>query len=361
MKKHVLLVLLCSLLLVLPVIACAAGTVTVNGTAYSTLEAALAANKNTTGTVIMTINGNVEWTTGAGHGSTAFDEEGGFKIGQLKIVGADKNATFTAVGSGVGPVGANDFPVVFENLRFVDKSVSYAENSWEFGYLEFRGDLTFNNCVFDKSSITVSETEAGAKCKPKARFNDCSFSSAKDSEYAVWVSNGEAIFNDCVFSGARGVKMHEAYGSAVDTVGIHGCIFNDLTKKPALAIGDVDQNTVVTIKDTKVNNCKAGDQNAYLYESDTDLSKFTFKNANNVICNEHNLVKKSYNGVEYYECDVCHVKYEDKNGSAIADLKTAVDNVNMPSTGDESMLLLWMSLLLLSGCAFIGYKKIGQN
>ena len=189
-------------------------------------------------------------------------------------------------------MGLDNGKVIFKNLTIQDDSVSYAEGSWEFGYLEFRGDLEFDNCTF-VSAVMMSGTNA--------KFTGCEFNSNKDNEYAVWVDHGDATFTDCLFKGPRGIKVHEAYGSDVGNVVVDGCTFDGLTKKPGVVIGCIDRihhgescdfckaavsnqtPTAITVEDSNFMNCQPGDQSKYIYESDTDISTFTFKLEDNTV------------------------------------------------------------------------------
>lgn len=233
-------------------------------------------NAATDKNVLIQLGEGVSWETGAGHGSTPWVDEDA-EVENL-IIDA-MGATITATGAGVGPIRmANGGTLTIKNAKIVDESVSYAEGSWEFGYLEFAGNLVFENVEFVNSISIDGEN---------ATFVNCKFNSNKDSEYAVWVSNGNASFSNCVFSGPRGLKTHEAYGSEVDTIIVDSCVFDNLTKKPGMAIGTVNADTTVIIKNSDFINCQAGDQNKYIYESDTDVTTFNFD------CSENNEIIKS--------------------------------------------------------------------
>ncbi len=236
-------------------------------TSESELVEALANAKNG---AIIGVKGNVEWTTGAQHGSTPFETN----AKHITLVGLEENATFTAIGQGIGPVGIDNGTVVFKNLKIADNSVSYNEAAWELGYLEFRGNTVFENC--DVVNAIMMEGDS-------ATFKNCSFNSNKDSEYAVWVSDGDVSIENCYFTGARGVKIHEAYGSEVGTVVINNNTFEVLTKKPGVAIGDVNADTSISITNNLFAGTQAGDQSNYKYESDTDVTKFKFVDENNTV------------------------------------------------------------------------------
>ena len=220
------------------------------------------------------LTGDVEWQTGAGQDSTPLigaDAE----TESLTIYGNGR--TFKATGAGVGPIRmANGGKLIFQDVVFVDESVSYAENSWEFGYLEFAGDIEFINCEF-KNAVMMSGEEA--------IFNECSFNSNKDNEYAVWVDNGNAYFTKCAFEGPRAIKVHEAYGSEVGEVVVDESTFTNISKKPGIAMGDLNAATKVVIKKSTFTNCQAGDQGLYIYETDTDVATFDFAENDNVVIN----------------------------------------------------------------------------
>ena len=245
--------------------------------AHANAEAALAATKSEGPVVTIDLEGNVEWETGAGIGSTPLLPEDS-PISAVVINGNGK--TFTATGAGVGQIRlANGALLTFNNVKVVDHSVSYAENAWEYGYLEFGGNLEFNDCQFVNAIMMESENAA---------FANCSFNSNHDNEYAVWVNEGNTTFNGCTFTGARGLKVHEAYGSEVVSVVVDGCTFGPLTKKPGIALGDLNADTSVTIKNSLFLGCQPGDQNLYMYETDTDVTTFDFKNENNEVYNNTN-------------------------------------------------------------------------
>lgn len=231
-----------------------------------------AATKAEGPTVTITLNGDVEWETGAAIGSTPLLPEDS-PISAVVINGNGR--TFTATGKGVGKIRlANGGKLTFNNVKIVDESVSYAENSWEYGYLEFGGVIRLENCEVVNAIMISCETAA---------FKNCSFNSHDDNQYAVWVDNGSAFFTGCSFTGARGLKTHEAYGSEVVKVSVDGCTFGPLSKKPGLAIGTVNEDTTISIKNSLFNKCQAGDQGLYIYESDTDVTTFAFTLDNNVV------------------------------------------------------------------------------
>ncbi len=169
--------------------------------------------------------------------------------------------TITAVGEGISSVGASENgSLTIKNATIVDNSVSYAENSWEMGYLELGGKLVLEKCnivnaiMFRGSSLVV---------------DDCTFNSNKDSEYALWINNGTAEVKNSLFTGSRGVKICDMYTTDVTSAVIDNCTFLNLTKKPGVAIDEnIGTTMAVTIKNSTFENTQAGDQGNYIYETD---------------------------------------------------------------------------------------------
>ena len=246
----------------------------VNGVECTSLVEALNKASEVNGAVIIELIADVEWETGGGHGSTPFVPEESTAI--VTINGNDN--TIIATGDGVGPIrAANGTLLTFDNVNFVDNSVSYDEGAWEFTYLEFAGKLKFEDCDFKDEIQLDSES---------ADFENCTFESNEESVYAVWVGNGAVTFtNNCYFTGYRGLKMHEAYGSDIVSAEIENCKFENITKKPGVAIGVLNDNTSVKISDCEFINVQAGDQGGYIFETDTDVTRFDFQSTTNNIVN----------------------------------------------------------------------------
>ena len=147
----------------------------VNGVECTSLVEALNKASEVNGAVIIELIADVEWETGGGHGSTPFVPEESTAI--VTINGNDN--TIIATGDGVGPIrAANGTLLTFDNVNFVDNSVSYDEGAWEFTYLEFAGKLKFEDCDFKDEIQLDSES---------ADFENCTFESNEESVYAVWV------------------------------------------------------------------------------------------------------------------------------------------------------------------------------
>ncbi len=228
---------------------------------------------------------NVTWTTGASHGSTPLVPADS-PLMELVIEGTNitresVQPTIYFIGEGVGAVrAANGGKIIFRNVKIVDLSESYNENAWELGYLEMAGNLEFENCTF-VNAVMVCGGTANNDTAGNATFKKCYFNSYNENQYAAWVSGLNASFEECTFEGWRGLKTHEAYGSEVATLVVDNCDFT-LTKKPGLAIGDVNAETEITIKNSTFST-QPGDQNRYIYETDTDVATFTLNLQNNTI------------------------------------------------------------------------------
>ena len=263
------------------------------------------------------LSGDVVWATGASHGSTPLMGENA-KTQVLTING--NGNTFTATGKGIGAIRmANGGKVIFNNVKFVDESVSYAENSWEHGYLEFAGNLEFNNCEFVNAIMVCGET-ANNKSAGNATFYNCSFNSHDNNQYGVWVSGNRAYFNECTFEGPRGLKVHEDYGSEVEKVVVDTTTFQNITKKPGIALGTLNADTTIVICNSTFNNCQAGDQGLYIYETDTDVNSFTFTEKDNTVCVNVATAEELKNAIAAV------------NGNVIVDAKGAELNFNATFT-----------------------------
>ncbi|MBE7068665.1 MAG: hypothetical protein E7381_05130, partial [Clostridiales bacterium] len=213
------------------------------------------------------LNGNVEWPTEGHHGENNITPASSILI-------EGNGYSITATGAGVTPLGDTEAPMTLNNVKIVDKSVSYAEGAWEFTYLEMGGTaLTCNNVTF------ADEIQFGTN----ATFTNCSFESNEENVYAVWVESGSASFTNCTFTGYRGLKMHEAYGTEINSVTVKDCTFSNLTKKPGIAIGTLNADTTVSVTDSIFFNCQPGDQGLYIYETDTDVTTFNFTQENNTV------------------------------------------------------------------------------
>ena len=215
----------------------------------------------------ITLKADATHVTNAGHGSDALYNAGVAK--QVTINGNGHTLTFT--GAGVGEFGVKDGLLVLNDLNIVDNSVSYNEGAWELTYLEMASVKATNVNFMDEITL---EGEV-------AEFKDCTFLSNEENVYAAWISSGSVAFEKCHFTGYRGLKMHEDYGSEIKKVVVNECVFENITKKPGIAIGDLNAETEVVITNNEFIMCQAGDQGNYMYETDTNVNTFNFTEENN--------------------------------------------------------------------------------
>lgn len=263
--------------MILPVetVAGVAGTET-SPAELETVMAAINTNPVAENYIVDLQGGYMTWQTGSAHGSTPFVEATNSTVKTITI----QNGTIIAQGAGVGPIRmANGGTLILNSVTVIDETKSYNEVAWELTYLEFAGKLQCNNCTFN-SGVQFA---AGNGSVLDATFDNCRFITNESSVYAVWVSDGNTTFNGCTFEGTRGLKMHEYYGSEIESVIVDKCTFGPLSEKPGIAIGALNAATKVSITDSVFDNCQAGDQNLHSYETDTDVTTFDFTYANNNI------------------------------------------------------------------------------
>ena len=219
--------------------------------------------------LVMTLTGDITYDTEGHHGENDITKASSITIdgqGKYKLI---------ATGAGVTPIGDQTAPLTLKNLTVVDESVSYEEDSWEFGYLEMGGtELICENVIFTDPIMVKAE---------KATFINCSFVGYTDegvddnesysmSMYGVWVINGNATFNGCTFAGTRGLKVCDMYSNEVGVVVVDGCTFDNLSEKPGVAIDDENtQDMNIIIKNSSFIDCQPGDQGMYIYETDNAM------------------------------------------------------------------------------------------
>ena len=201
-------------------------------------------------------------------GGNSYGNSNALKMQDKVISGATGNEVVTFKGYG----SANTIKdVTISNINVVDETVGDS-TGWEHAYLEFE-NLTATDVKF------VNAPQLNGTCI----LTNCTFTGTAD-KYAAWINSGNITLKNCMCNGIRSLKIHEAYGSDVVSVVVDGCTFNT-TGKPGVVIGDLDATTSITIKNSTFNNCHAGDQNKYIYESDTDVTTFNFTEIGNTVNN----------------------------------------------------------------------------
>lgn len=208
---------------------------------------------------------------------------GGENVKEIVIDGWNE-ATIRAIGTGSSIVKArNNATLIFRNLTIVNALDAVGGAWWD--YLWFGGGVRFENCDIQGAIYLTGNA--------RAEFENCTFNSGQANRYAAWVADGNASFYGCTFTGYRGLKIHEFEGGDdVVNVEVNNCLFDQLSEKPGLAIGEffVDPlNTTVAVRNSKFNYCQPWDTEGSLvgvngfYEADTPLENFNFITENNEI------------------------------------------------------------------------------
>lgn len=205
---------------------------------------------------------------------------------EIVFEGTINTSNIVAIGYGVGAIQASgDGKLIFKNLTINDQTKFSSD--YHQGYLEFGGDLYFENCIFTDSIYLKDDA--------KAEFVNCQFNAPKPNRYAVWLADGEGIFQNCTFTGYRGFKTHEESGMDVTSIYFESCTFENISEKPGIAIGTMSVNTselIISIKDCTFFNCRQYDAVGSLegtdgfYESDTPTNIFIFTVENTFVNGE---------------------------------------------------------------------------
>ena len=214
---------------------------------------------------------------------------GGENVKELVIDGWNE-ATIRAVGTGSSIVKArNNATLIFRNLTIVNALDAVGGAWWD--YLWFGGGVRFENCDIQGAIYLTGNA--------RAEFENCTFNSGQANKYAAWVADGSASFYGCTFTGYRGLKIHEFEGGDdVVNVEVDNCLFDRLSEKPGLAIGQflVDPlNTTVAVRNSKFQWCNDWDTEGSLvgvdsfYECDVPLDSFNFIAENNEVLAENQL------------------------------------------------------------------------
>lgn len=214
---------------------------------------------------VIAVNGDLTYDWG----SESYENSKALLMKGKTFLGANEAASITFAGYG----SAN--PIVdatFRNITIKDSTVGDNEASWEHGYLEFK-NLNAVNVTFADSIMLDGDNS----------LMNCAMNNTISGWYGIWIEGGNTVIKNSSFRGTRSVKIHEAYGTDVESVVIDNCVFGSLSEKPGVVIGDLNAATKVTIKNSTFVNCQAGDQDKYIYESDTDVTTFAFSETNNEV------------------------------------------------------------------------------
>ncbi|MBE5753282.1 MAG: hypothetical protein E7343_04370 [Clostridiales bacterium] len=183
---------------------------------------------------------------------TAIGELG---LAEAIVDGGEGKSIVTVTGGGAGAIAPiTRAKLTFKNLIFKNQTDEYSRDYYFPEYLEFGGEIIFENCEFDCHVFLCKSANV--------EFKNCLFNSANSLRYGAWVCDGSAKFINCEFTGYRGLKIHEdshGHGNHVTNVLIDGCTFSNLHSKPGIAIGDIHvkpSETIITVKNSQFNGCQ---------------------------------------------------------------------------------------------------------
>ena len=163
--------------------------------------------------------------------------------------GEDFERTLTMQGSGGGVVQANGGILIIKNMIIRNDTHPFNDNYYRDYYAEFGGKVRFENCTLECAVQLRNDAQA--------EFINCKIKSLKEDEYGVWLADGSARFDGCTFTGYRALKVHEINGMDVVNLSVENCFFEDISKKPAIAI-DIDQElstTTISFVNCDIYNC----------------------------------------------------------------------------------------------------------
>ncbi|MBQ9071623.1 MAG: type II secretion system protein [Bacilli bacterium] len=196
-------------------------------------------------------------------------EFGGSDTTNIVFVGGNSSAEIVVNRKGnltnnkINAANANAI-VTFDSITFDDTFAISTSTAWESAYTRYLGNFNFINCKFD---FPIAPATAGKTYN----FTNCLFNSNLNTKtYGIWIYSGDVTFEGCTFKGYRAIKIHDYTVQA--NVVINNNIFDSLTAKPGIVVGDVVAAGRVTVKITNnifINANLPGDQGNYTYESDT--------------------------------------------------------------------------------------------
>ena len=255
MKKFLSVVLAFLMLAVmLPTTALAAEQkVVVNGTEYTTLEAAIAAAKPVDGVIAYEIYGNVTVTA---TGWVQVAKDGLTGLTKVEFIGKTDDAEIVISDSkSILADQKYDIDVSFENL-----TLSHPNGEWagDYGHATnyftcwlrntnaSENTVTYTNCTFPNG---VCNNQYG-----KTVFNNCNFKNKTSGLYNLWNYGGNTEIKNSTFTGTRGVKLYSE-GPSGGTVDIDNTKFDGLTEKAAVI---ASKPVEITITKVTVEDCNKG-------------------------------------------------------------------------------------------------------
>ena len=233
----------------------ATALVTVNGTDYATLEAAIAAAEPVNGVITYEINGKVEVTD---TGWIQVVRAGLTDVSKVEFVGKAAGAEICITGGLAILADQNyDIDVSFENLTLSKPNPAYGSDyghstnyftCWLRDTNAAENTVTYTNCTFPNG---VCNNQYG-----KTVFDNCNFTNSTSGKYNLWNYGGDTEIKNSSFTGTRGVKTYnEGTLPAAPTVKIEKTSFNSLTEKAAIV---ASKATDITLTDVSATDCDKG-------------------------------------------------------------------------------------------------------
>ena len=227
--------------------------VVVNGTEYTTLEAAIAAAKPVDGVIAYEIYGNVTVTA---TGWVQVAKDGLTGLTKVEFIGKTDDAEIVISDSkSILADQKYDIDVSFENL-----TLSHPNGEWagDYGHATnyftcwlrntnaSENTVTYTNCTFPNG---VCNNQYG-----KTVFNNCNFKNKTSGLYNLWNYGGNTEIKNSTFTGTRGVKLYSE-GPSGGTVDIDNTKFDGLTEKAAVI---ASKPVEITITKVTVEDCNKG-------------------------------------------------------------------------------------------------------
>lgn len=225
------------------------------------------------GDVTLTINGNMPLVMSSETETTAI---GDAALSSLIIQGGDEGGKIVVSGDVRSTImlASDSATLTFKDLTFSDDyagAISYITD-----YTAISGNVLFENCTFENGLRLKNGTNM--------KFVGCDFYSKAADRYSVWIEDGTVALEACTFKGYRGIKIHEAPQTPTDdvkTVAVSKCTFDYLSVKCGVAIGTVNAETSIVLKENQFIGCHSWDTVGSLegidgiYESDTPVEDYT--------------------------------------------------------------------------------------
>lgn len=217
---------------------------------------------------------------------------------KISLKGGTRGATIIATGVGISAIQPSpNTTLEMSNITFIDETTEKGNcYTWA---LEFGGTIIFEDCEFADPIFLKDDANV--------TFKNCTFNSSVKTRYSVWVGDGSASFEGCTFKGTRGLKIHES-GSDVVTVSVNNCLFDNLSDKPGLAIGEINVDpleTTISVTNSTFINCYSWDPIGSLegvdgfYEIDTPAETFQFLLTDNEVTYTPIVFSITYKAVLY--------------------------------------------------------------